>query len=86
MLKIRWLVLRRSFDDNEEALAREADAQSGIRKISGTLHMLADAKDSLHPNLDVKWKLAKLKKEGFFRDVHTWNEDYFVDWAKKNLI
>lgn len=80
------VVYHRSFDDNEEALAREVDAQPGIRKISGTLHMLADAKDSLQPKLDVKWKLARLKKEGFFRDVHTWNEDYFVDWAKKNLI
>lgn len=80
------VVYRRSFDDNDGALACEVGTQPGIGKISEALHVLADAKDSLHPKLNVKWKLAKLKKEGFFRDVHTWNEDYFVNWAKKNLI
>ena len=74
------VVYRPSFNDNVDSMT------PGIKKASDKLHSFAKAKDSTYSNLDVKWKLADLKKRGFFRDVHTWNEDVFVEWAKRNLV
>lgn len=34
----------------------------------------------------VLWGLDDLKKEGFFREVHTWTESQFVPWAKSHLV
>ena len=34
----------------------------------------------------VLWGLDVLKKEGFFREVHTWTESEFVPWAKSHLL
>lgn len=33
----------------------------------------------------ILWGLDELKRNGFFREVHTWTETEFVSWAKTHL-
>ena len=55
------------------------------KKLKNKLNDLAEIKDSLFPHLNIKWKIVELRECGFFKDVHTWRDDVFENWAKAHL-
>ena len=60
-------------------VVRLGNAPTSFDELASRITSLATGGDP------VFWGLNKLKKNGFFRGVHTWTETEFVPWAKKHL-
>lgn len=76
-----FLLVVKSFSDKTKGYYASSPEYG---KISASIRKLAKYLDA--DGNPIYFRLAQFRKKRLYRDVHTFSEEQFIDWARKHLV